>query len=132
MSQNSESINERAPESSDATDFKKSLQAFYEHRVREINLKLKKEAERIAAELARKAEEEAGNLPPSRKTSFSQLYSENEYKNAEEPERYTLIGFPKKKNSMSMQSPNVCLFPLPVPLVQPNKKKTKLEREADL
>lgn len=130
MSQNSESINERAPGSSNTTDFKKSLQAFYEHRVREINLKLKKEAERIAAELARKAEEEAGNLPPSRKTSFSQLYSENEYKNAEEPERYTLIGFPKKKKSI--QSPNVCLFPLPVPPVQPKKKKTKLEREADL
>ncbi len=98
--------------------------------MREINLKLKKEAERIAAELVRKAEEEAGNLPPSRKTSYSQLYSENEYKNAREPERYTLIGFPKKK--YSIQSPEVFLFPLPFPPVQPKKQKTKLEREADL
>jgi len=56
------------------------LQTFYEHRVKEINKKIKEEeAELIAkAEAERIAREEERNSP-SRKTSYSQFYSIEEY-----------------------------------------------------
>lgn len=111
---------------SNGTDFKNSLQAFYEHRVKELNSKIAIDAEYIASK--KKVEEE--DLLSSRQTSYSQLYSQDEYKNAEETERYTLIGMPSKKKSI--YNPVICLFPLPVPPVPPKKEKTLLEREADL
>lgn len=62
--------------------------------MKELNSKIATDAEFIASKKKAEEEENLANLLPSKQTSYSQLYSQDEYKNVEMTERYTLIGMP--------------------------------------